>query len=135
MCYVEKKFQKEYLSSQIVHERKFILSQMSEIHSEHQGRTGLPHTKKTSQRRLDKKFTCTDCMLTFHSFYALRKHKQTRHNSQSQSNVTISGKVDLDTLSWGITGVNNFGKSFAMLNIFFLIRNQLEENSIFSTSL
>ena len=37
-------------------------------------------------------------MLTFHSFYALRKHKQTIHGSPSQSNVTLSGKVDLDTI-------------------------------------
>ena len=57
------------------------------------------HTaKKHRKEGLSKKFTCTECMLTFHSFYALRKHKQTLHGSQSQSNVTLSGKVDLDKI-------------------------------------
>ena len=37
-------------------------------------------------------------MLTFHSFYALRKHKKSLHGSQSQTNVTLSRKVDLDTI-------------------------------------
>ena len=37
-------------------------------------------------------------MLTFHSFYAVCKHKQSLHGSLSQSNVTLSGKVDLDTI-------------------------------------
>ena len=37
-------------------------------------------------------------MLTFHSFYALRKHKKSLHGSQSQANVTLSRKVDLDTI-------------------------------------
>ena len=37
-------------------------------------------------------------MLTFHSFHALRKHKQSLHCRQSQTNVTVSRKVDLDTI-------------------------------------
>ena len=57
------------------------------------------HTaEKHRKEYLTRNFTCTECMLTFHSFYALRKPKQTLHGSQSQSNVTVSGKVDLDTI-------------------------------------
>ena len=37
-------------------------------------------------------------MLTFHSSYALRKHKQTVHQSRWQSNFTFSTKVDLVTV-------------------------------------
>ena len=55
-------------------------------------------TKKHCKEGLTKKLTCTECMLTFYSFYALLKRKQTLHVSQSQSNVTLSGEVDLDTI-------------------------------------
>ena len=56
--------------------------------------TAIKHRKED----LTKKFTCTECMLTFHSFYALRKHKKSLHDSQSQTNVTLSRKVDLDRI-------------------------------------
>ena len=57
------------------------------------------HTaKKHRKEDLTTKFTCTECMLTIHSFYALRKHKKSLHGSQSQTNVTLSRKVDLNTV-------------------------------------
>ena len=54
--------------------------------------------KKHRKEDLSKKFTNTECMLTFHSFYALRRHKKSLHGSQSQTNVTLSRKVDFDTI-------------------------------------
>ena len=70
---------------------------MSKIHTEDQERTELPQRKNESQRSFDEKITCTECLLIFHGSYALRKQKQTLHQSQSQSNFTLSRKVDLDT--------------------------------------
>ena len=81
-----------------MHERKSLLSRMSKIYSEDKEKTGIPYRKKHRKEDLTKKFTCTGCMLTFHSIHALRKHKKTLHCKQSQTNVTLSRKVDLDTI-------------------------------------
>ena len=54
--------------------------------------------KKHRKDDSEKNSTCTDCILTFQCFYALRKHVQTFHVSQSQSNTTLSRKVDPDTI-------------------------------------
>ena len=57
------------------------------------------HTaEKHRKEDLTKNFTTTECMLSFHSFYAVLKHKQTLDGSQSQSIVTLSGTVDLDII-------------------------------------
>ena len=112
--------QKEYLSSQQnVTERKPLLSQMSKIHTEDQGRTEVLQIKTASQRRFHKKFYK-------HWVYAnIPKFLRSPQNMCKLSMV-VSLSLMLhfqerltSTKSWGITQTNNFGKRFERLNTFF----------------
>ena len=43
-------------------------------------------------------FTCGECGLDIHSFYALRKHKLSLHKIQKQSSESDYIEIDFDTI-------------------------------------
>ena len=50
-------------------------------------------------RKLEiNRFTCSECMLNFHSFYILRKHKQTFHRIKKQPAEAVSIEFDFETI-------------------------------------
>ena len=50
-------------------------------------------------RKLEiNRFTCSECMLNFHSFYILRKHKQTFRRIKKQPTEAVSIEFDFETI-------------------------------------
>ena len=60
----------------------------------------LDYHRVTKHGRKPKKsfFTCSECKLNFHSFYTLRKHKQSFHKIRKQPAEPVSVEIDLDTI-------------------------------------